>query len=120
MLRKMLWIEIGFQTNSNGEAHARQVFVTRSVALAEKVEDYFYKMLESIGTSTRRRPDRGPELVDRDEDSLRDDLPLKYSDLEEKHFPLFIAFDRVRSLSLAMRLFSEFIRSFATCWKAIW
>ena len=107
MLYKMLWIERSFQINSGGSARARQVFVTKSGVLAEKVQEHFNKMLESLGMSSKtpqelkeialsRKREESGDLVDKDEDTdLHTTLPGKFSNLQDEHFPLFLTFDRV-------------------------
>lgn len=108
ILYKMLWIERNFQITSGGSMRPRQVFVTKSAVLAEKVEEYFCKMLESLAMSNktpevlkeiaqaRKHYEQCNGLVDKDEDSdLHTTLPGKFSDLQDEHFPLFLTFDRV-------------------------
>ncbi|KAF8624782.1 hypothetical protein AX15_005672 [Amanita polypyramis BW_CC] len=111
MLHKMLWIEKSFQINGDGAIKARQMFVTKSGVLAEKVQEYFNKMLESLGMSNRsaqelkaiaedrKRKQRNGDLVDKDEDyDLNTTLPTRFSDLRDDHFPLFITFDQLCAL----------------------
>ena len=108
MLFKMLWIERTFELNSSGPTKPRQVFVTKSRLLVEKVEEYFLKLLDSLKTmsqppqdlkrlsQTRKMKLDGEKLTNVDDDTnWRDDLPSKFSDLVDSHFPLFITFDRV-------------------------
>lgn len=115
MLYKMLCIERRLQMYSGGSVRTRQIFVTKSGVLAEKVQEYFYKMLESLGMSNktpeelreisraRKHKQCGDELVDKDEDSdLHTTLPEKFSDLQDEHFPLFLTFDRVSCSSCAL------------------
>lgn len=114
MLFKMLGIENAWVMHSNKDmAKPRQLFVTQSRVLAGKVEEYFSKLMESLATATRspkelaalakkmqtHREDEG--LVDLDDEvNWRNDLPDRFSHLQEKHFPLFITFDRVNIFSL--------------------
>ena len=108
MLYKMLWIERNLQMNSGGSLMARQIFVNKSGYLAEKVQEYFDKILESLGMSNktqeelrevaqaRKREQCSDDLVDKDEDpDLHTTLPGKFSELQDEHFPLFLTFDRV-------------------------
>ena len=88
----------------------RQVFVTQSRVLAEKVEEYYRKLAESHAAAsrteeesaqlgTRKAEDRA--LVDQDEEEFwRGTLPKKFGDLTDEHFPLFVTFDHVRMLSV--------------------
>ncbi|TFY76337.1 hypothetical protein EWM64_g7674 [Hericium alpestre] len=111
MLFKMLGMENSWQqTRDMLPNRPRQLFVTQSRVLADKVEDYFMKLLESlnadVGTSgdiaemlerKKNRDDAG--LVDRDEAAnWRDDLPKKFSDLKDAHFPMFITFDKLSAM----------------------
>ena len=93
----------------------RQIFVTKSGVLAEKVQEYFYKMLESLGMSNktpaelreiaraRKHEQCDDDLVDKDEDSdLHTALPGKFSELPDEHFPLFLTFDRVSCSACAV------------------
>jgi hypothetical protein len=75
--------------------------------LAGKVEEYFLKLMESLvmgshslqelAVIVKNKPVRQEEgLIDADDDeNWRDDLPKQFSLLEEKHFPLFITYDKV-------------------------
>ncbi|KAG5351771.1 hypothetical protein C0989_004980 [Termitomyces sp. Mn162] len=111
MLFKMLWIERTFQTNSNDVPRPRQMFVTKSRVLAGKVEEYFLKLLESLNVTSqspenlrklvlaKRNQTDDDNLVDLDdEDNWRSDLPRKFSELQDSHFPLFLTFDRLCDL----------------------
>jgi hypothetical protein len=76
--------------------------------LAGKVGEYFSKLMESLVMGSHslqelavivknnpvRQDDDGLIDVD-DEENWRDDLPKQFSLLEEKHFPLFITYDKV-------------------------
>jgi hypothetical protein len=76
--------------------------------LAGKVEEYFLKLMESLVMGSHSLQELAVivknKLVQHDEDGLidvddeenwRDDLPKQFSLLEEKHFPLFITYDKV-------------------------
>lgn len=87
----------------------RQVFVTQSKILAARVQDYFYKVKETMETAAmsiddiRRIAATKPSLVKEEEDLMnlnededtRVDLPARYSELEDAHFPLFVTFNQV-------------------------
>lgn len=110
MLFKMLWREREYQLNSNTDiTKPRQIFVTKSRVLAARVEDYFRKLFESLKVasfspqelkeaSTRQNVRLDETLRDLDEDEWRADLPEKFSDLQDSHFPLFITFERLCDL----------------------
>ncbi len=109
MLFKMLLVERTFQLMESNSSRPRQLFVTKSRVLAKKVQEYFAKLASSLTmasqsyTDLTNRPRASqyhaePGLVHEDDDfEWRTDLPVKYSDLEQKHFPLFITFDGVSS-----------------------
>ncbi|KAK0475066.1 P-loop containing nucleoside triphosphate hydrolase protein [Armillaria novae-zelandiae] len=109
MLFKMLLIERTFQLMGSDLPRPRQVFVTKSRVLAKKVQEYFEKLTSSLAIASRPsadltnqsgaqyRDDSG--LIDADDvTDWRTDLPAKYSELEERHFPLFITFDNLCDL----------------------
>ncbi|KAG7450850.1 uncharacterized protein BT62DRAFT_1001665 [Guyanagaster necrorhizus] len=105
MLFKMLLIERTFQLMESDLPRPRQVFITKSRVLAKKVQEYFVKLSSSLTIASQPSVDlmnlpRAPQyhadlgLVHADDIAdWRIDLPAKYSDLKEKHFPLFITFD---------------------------
>lgn len=104
MLFKMLGIQRAWEMKISGGdmPKPRQIFVTKSRVLATKVEEYFTKLLESLALAgysledLKRIQARSTRigLIDVD-DTDRVDIPQKYSLLEEKHFPLFVTFDKV-------------------------
>ncbi|KAF5377280.1 hypothetical protein D9615_006447 [Tricholomella constricta] len=111
MLFKMLWIERTFQMNAQDMTKPRQIFVTKSRVLAGKVEEYFLKLLESLKAASqspqelkrlvqaKKAQSKEVNLVDIDDDNdWRSDLPVKFSELQGSHFPLFITFDRLCEL----------------------
>jgi hypothetical protein len=111
MLFKMVANERAWQLQSPDITKPRQLFVTKSRVLAGKVEEYFDKHAEALRTasltvdelrelSRSKKPsmddDNDVVLVNRvDRDKWENKLPARFSMLEERHFPLFITFDRV-------------------------
>jgi len=108
MLYKMLKIERDSQNNSGGSMRIRQIFITKSGILAEKVQEHFNTMFDSLEISNKsptelkeialsREHKPCNDLVDKDEDTdlHAPTLPEKFSDLQDKHFPLFLTFDHV-------------------------
>lgn len=101
---KMLGIE---KTARMASERVRQVFITQSKVLAEKVEESFNAMLETYSShfmsieerhwrSTRRKhAEKHLVELDAEADDFSN-LPSRFSDLEDKHFPLFLTFDKVR------------------------
>ena len=102
MLFKMLGIQRAWEIQTSGMPKPRQIFVTKSRVLATKVEEYFAKLLESLALAKysledlKRMQVRNTEsgLVDADDED-QGDIPQRYSELEEHHFPLFVTFDKV-------------------------
>ena len=116
MLFKMLGIERAYSMFSEDLAHPRQVFITQSRVLVRKVEERFFKYLESLntGSSGHRNTfqrigncDVDDEFLinENDNEEWRSDLPQKYSELEDSHFPLFITFDEVSFIRIEVSLF---------------
>lgn len=118
MLFKMLLVERTFQLMESDLPRPRQVFVTKSRMLAKKVQEYFSKLASSLVMASQTFAElmRLPKSAQYQEDDLglvdvddiidwRSDLPAKFSELEEKHFPLFITFDGVRD---HLFLYSQF------------
>ena len=101
----MLWIERAHSMSSD-LARPRQVFVTQSRVLVGKVEEYFFKYLATLEAGSSEHHDAFKRIGNRDIDDgflvnaddngeWRNDLPQRYSELEDHHFPLFITFDTV-------------------------
>lgn len=119
MLFKMLGIERAWESYRETMPKPRQLFVTQSRVLAEKVEEYFAKLLDSLATASqsprelvkmaaRKQQQQQQGLVDRDEEIYwRGDLPKRYGALQEENFPMFLTYDHVRQ----RRLCGVFVRS---------
>ena len=102
MLFRMLGIQRAWQTQTPGMPKPRQIFVTKSRVLATKVEGYFAKLLESFALAGYSLEDLKRMQVQNTESGLMDvndedqaDIPQRYSELEDNHFPLFVTFDKV-------------------------
>jgi hypothetical protein len=109
MVFKMLRIERAWATQSSIDlAKPCQLFVTQLRVLVNKVERYFSKLMESLATASCTLQELADQakhkqaqheefgLVDVDDEvNWRNDLPKRFSLLEERHFPLFITFDQV-------------------------
>jgi hypothetical protein len=64
----------------------------------------------AIMIKSKRQQQQDKSLVDVDDDqNWRPDLPLKYSDLQDEHFPLFLTFDRVLRFSSFPPFYSFFL-----------
>jgi hypothetical protein len=111
MLFKMLLIERGYQLSDKIRERPRQMFVTKSRHLAGRVEELFITYFSSLSFASHieeqpsnfdlmridaRRSDEENIFNEDDDPTWRNDLPVRFSDLEEKHFPLFITFNHVR------------------------
>jgi predicted type IV restriction endonuclease len=108
MLFKMLAIERAWELRVEEVPKVRQIFVTKSRILAEKVEEHFTKLIISLSTGNKS-PEELKELAQvqkleqekealiaaEDKPEYRSDLPNRFSLLAENHFPLFITFDHV-------------------------
>lgn len=115
MLFKILGIERAWESHRDAMAKPRQLFVTQSRVLAEKVEEYFAKLLESLSTASqspselvdmasRKKAQQEQGLVDRDEEIYwRGDLPQRYGALKDEHFPMFLTYDHVRDFGIPLR-----------------
>ncbi|KAG2070627.1 hypothetical protein BDR04DRAFT_1099616 [Suillus decipiens] len=110
MLFKILGIQRAWEMSGVDMSKPRQIFVTKSRVLATKVEEYFTKLLESLALAgytlqelAKMKTQSVQEgLVDLDDlpESLMN-IPTKYSELEDKHFPLFVTFDRLAKMIAA-------------------
>ncbi|KAG2048322.1 hypothetical protein BDR06DRAFT_962830, partial [Suillus hirtellus] len=110
MLFKILGIQRAWEMSAVDMPKPRQIFVTKSRVLATKVEEYFMKLLESLALAgytleelakmKARSVQEG--LVDLDDlPESQMNIPMKYSELEDKHFPLFLTFDRLAKMIAA-------------------
>jgi hypothetical protein len=108
MLFKMLGIERAWEMHTEESTKPRQLFVTKSRMLVEKVEEYFTKLLNSLSDScksqqelieickTRKLGEEQKGLFETDDMvNWRSDLPARFSLLGDEHFPLFLTFDHV-------------------------
>ncbi|KAJ8084867.1 hypothetical protein PM082_003644 [Marasmius tenuissimus] len=106
----MLLVERTYQLAEPGTPQPRQVFVTQSRILAKKVKEYFKTLARALHVSTQSS-DQLSELQDiaaeeeEDDnialDDIKDwykDLPSKFSQLEDRHFPLFVTYSTLCSM----------------------
>lgn len=115
-------------------ARPRQLFVTKSSLLAKKVEQEFIAFIK-YDTMTENAPrhfvQRVARAEDVDSDALftsedlgewRTGLPLRYSELTDEHFPLFLTYDEVFSMLKQHGIKSSDrigFYSFVLCWRTI-
>jgi len=107
MLFKMLAIQRTWQQYPHIGPKPRQVFITQSRVLATKVKEYFDKLMSSLEAATyspeelretEQDVEQEIEFVPQDDDKQwRSDLPERFSQLRDEHFPLFVTYDRVRT-----------------------
>ncbi|KAJ7451061.1 hypothetical protein FB451DRAFT_1284562 [Mycena latifolia] len=101
MLYKMLLVEASSSNSSASETvKRRQLFVTQSRILADKVGEHFAKLLGGHRPSAISQNIKAAKKADRallveEERDWRSDLPRKYSDLQDTDFPLFVSFDQL-------------------------
>lgn len=107
MLFKILGIERGWQVSHNDFEEfmnrPRQMFLTQSMVLANRVREAYTKMHETLTGVQRDTHDPSSSigstlhgLVDHDEEAQRSGrYPKRYSDLGPDHFPFFGTIDQV-------------------------
>ncbi|KAF8594569.1 hypothetical protein BDV93DRAFT_549191 [Ceratobasidium sp. AG-I] len=98
ILFKMIGIEKLFEQMEE-LARPRQVFVTQSRVLAQRVREYYQNLVSAASSTSSHGDEQVQEeehvLADLDdEDASAFGLPPKYSMLEDKHFPLFLTYDQ--------------------------
>ena len=128
----MIGIERSWQQCAGALPKPRQVFVTASRVLAEKVQEVFNKLHTSLllaDGATAVFPNTAPtsdtnemceDLLDDGHDGeYRDNLPKRYSELTDAHFPLFLTFDRVRDPDIVgiQRCQADLFGSSVNWWK---
>lgn len=104
MLFKILGIERAWkdyrQVLEGSVSRPRQIFLTQSRMLASKVEEYYGKLTVTQGLDPRTTRHHAEPFVNQDEETeWRSDLPCRFGELEDKHFPLFITFGDVGRVS---------------------
>ncbi|KAG8732236.1 hypothetical protein FRC11_014976 [Ceratobasidium sp. 423] len=102
ILFKMIGIEKLFEQMEE-VTKPRQVFVTQSRVLAQRVQEYYRNLVRSSSEAenkdSREVEQEEEVLADlEDEDASAFGLPAKYSMLEDRHFPLFVTYDQLCSL----------------------
>ena len=104
---KIVGIERAWQNRGGVGPRPRQLFITKSQLLADKVEHDYVNLLFSLSAG----PDTPQYIRDRiqhwksrrknnaldpdNAEGTRNDLPEKYSELKDNHFPLFVTVDTV-------------------------
>lgn len=95
MLFKMIGIESSWRyLRDEGGMKPRQLFITRSQHLADKVKEEFARLHKThVSGGLTASGDVGTPDV-HGWDAVKP-LPAKFSALEEHHFPVFVSFDKV-------------------------
>jgi hypothetical protein len=105
MVFKMLGVEMANRLTQHSDSHSqlRQMFLTQSHVLARRVAEYYTQLLHAAEFQSSEAHQALPveeDLLDFDEDNdERGDLPTNFSDLEDKHFPLFATFDQASAVN---------------------
>ncbi|KIK71556.1 hypothetical protein GYMLUDRAFT_33762 [Collybiopsis luxurians FD-317 M1] len=112
LLFKMLLVERTHQMAGGNGPKPRQIFVTQSRILARRVDQYYQSLGRSL-TATSQTVDQlcavrtreGNAMIDEtvmidteDDDDWSSNLPSKFSELGDEHFPLFTTFNGLCSL----------------------
>lgn len=117
MLFKMVCVEASYDVMKATTRKPRQLFVTHSRVLATKVAEYFFKLTKSLNLASQSlqelklQKETIPQdigLIDLEEEAADVDLPPSFSQLEERHFPLFLTYTQVCSSCLYLILFVEY------------
>lgn len=102
ILFKILGIERAWKNQGSVGLRPRQIFITKSRRLANKVEEEYVNLLfsfrnsldlERIESWNKRKKMNTSDLGDNEDD--RGDLPQRFSQLRDEHFPLFSTTDTV-------------------------
>ncbi|KAJ3757218.1 hypothetical protein EV360DRAFT_46501, partial [Lentinula raphanica] len=113
LLLKMLLVERTHQLTGDETSKPKQIFVTQSQYLAQKVEELFDELQQCLTTSSQTLPqlletqakqiqkksahyydeNNLVHINDQQHNRWSKRLPLKYSELHDEHFPLFITFN---------------------------
>ncbi|KAG1738629.1 uncharacterized protein EDB91DRAFT_1347576 [Suillus paluster] len=107
MLFKILGIQRAWESSGIDMPKPRQIFVTKSRMLATKVEEYFTSLLKSLALASSTLEELKAlsildDLVDHDDaPESQMNIPMRYSQLEDKHFPLFATFDQLEKMIAA-------------------
>ena len=121
---KIFGIERAWQNQGCVGPRPRQLFITKSRLLAEKVERDHVSLLYSLSTGPdtplyvreriQRWNFRRKKMIFNPDDTeeKRDDLPEKFSELRDSDFPLFLTMDTV---STAYPMDASCINGFCTC-----
>jgi len=114
MMFKMLLIDRTHQIAAKDLAKPRQLFVTQSRVLAMKVQEYFSRLTNSLSISASsvqqlhelqdvRTSTADIDLIDADDIvNWRSDLPTRFSELTDNHFPVITTVDQVMHIKTGL------------------
>ncbi|KAH7101437.1 P-loop containing nucleoside triphosphate hydrolase protein [Auriculariales sp. MPI-PUGE-AT-0066] len=112
LLFRILSRERAFKKDKDNTRKPRQLFITQSRVLAGKVEEFYWKLHDSIDIAdytpdALKKPGGGADIMARhtkrvedliyqeDVKNYRSDLPQRFSELRDEHFPLFLTMERL-------------------------
>ncbi|KAL1686635.1 P-loop containing nucleoside triphosphate hydrolase protein, partial [Schizophyllum commune] len=111
MLYKMLGIERAQRINGEGTSRTvRQLFVTQSHVLVEKVQEAYDKLAKSLHVEVSSKQDlmalkeerpgtRRDYLIKNDTKTVQKEMSVqRFSELTDQHFPLFLTYDKLCTL----------------------
>ncbi|KAG1728187.1 P-loop containing nucleoside triphosphate hydrolase protein [Suillus paluster] len=107
MLYKILGIQRAWESSGIDMPKPHQIFVTKSRTLATKVGEDFTRLLKSLTSAGSTLQELAKlkaqsilnDLVDHDDaPESQMNIPMRYSQLEDKHFPLFVTFDQLAKM----------------------
>lgn len=87
LARETFWVDHPEITDA---VKPRQIFVTRSHFLAKKVKEEFGQLFEQVVLSEDTRREASQSALS------SPNLPVKFGELTDEHFPLFITYDQAR------------------------
>ena len=112
MLFKILAVEVNYKMKPNMfSTRPRQLFITQSRVLAGRIKEFYDNLSRPFRSNDEKHSLDVDELVEDDDSPTRihgdavflsgdsaclpTDLPNKISQLEDRHFPLFLSYDQV-------------------------
>ncbi|KAG1720128.1 uncharacterized protein EDB91DRAFT_1257152 [Suillus paluster] len=107
---RILGIQRAWESSGIDMPKPCQIFVTKSRTLATKVGEDFTRLLKSLTLAGSTLQELAKlkaqsilnDLVDHDDaPESQMNIPMRYSQLEDKHFPLFVTFDQLAKMIAA-------------------
>lgn len=128
MVFKMIAVERMWRKDKELRPRPRQIFITQSAVLAQKMKEYYWKTFATLETEALDSHDRelnaaevlngepmleeSPGLLDQaEENKQRSELPKSFRELRDEHFPLFVPYYTVRQSSSSVTpYFADMLR----------